>query len=148
MKEKAKLNKESLEKHFPRLNYDLSVVGYKSPIQVRVEQAAKALNLQVENKVYNLVQECEINVDKDELLKALRYDRNQYEKGFADGSRLEISKIKAEVAREIFGELESCFGILAFPVVTAVGTVVTERAKGLHISSEDYETIKKRYTEE
>lgn len=110
MTEKAKLNKEALEKHFPRLNYDLSVVGYKSPIQVRVEQAAKALNLQVENKVYNLVQECQINVDKDELLKALRYDRNQYEKGFADGSRLEISKIKTEVAREIFEEIaDECF---------------------------------------
>ena len=52
-----------------------------------------------------------------------------------------------EVPEKIFGELESCFGILAFPVVTAVGTVVTERAKGLHISSEDYEAIKKRYTE-
>ena len=53
-----------------------------------------------------------------------------------------------EVPEKIFGELESCFGILAFPVVTAVGTVVTERAKGLHISTEDYETIKKKYTEE
>lgn len=53
-----------------------------------------------------------------------------------------------EVPEKIFGELESCFGILAFPVVTAVGTVVTERAEGLHISSEDYETIKKKYTEE
>jgi hypothetical protein len=54
----------------------------------------------------------------------------------------------SEVAKEIFGELEASLGILSFPVVTAVGTVVTERAKGLHISSEDYETIKKRYTEE
>ena len=26
-----------------------------------------------------------VKVDKDELLKALRYDRGQYEKGFADG---------------------------------------------------------------
>ena len=53
-----------------------------------------------------------------------------------------------EVPEKIFGELEATFCTLAYPVVTAVGTIETERAEGLHISSEDYEAIKKRYTEE
>lgn len=117
MTEKAKLNKESLAKHFPKreiprmhYDYDLSMLGYKPPILVKVEQAVKAFNLQVENEVYKVVRNYEINVDKDELIKALRYDRNQYEKGFADGSRLEISKIKAEVASELFEEIvDECF---------------------------------------
>ena len=53
----------------------------------------------------------------------------------------------SEVAKEIFRELEASFCILAYPVVTAVGTINTERAEGLHIRTEDYETIKKIYTE-
>ena len=61
-----------------------------------------------------------------------------FEKGYRKAS---------EVAREIFGELEASFCILAYPVVTAVGTINTERAEGLHIRTEDYETIKKKYTE-
>ena len=51
----------------------------------------------------------------------------------------------SEIARNIFEELEASFGILAYPVVTAVGTIVTERADGLHISTQDYEVIKKKY---
>jgi hypothetical protein len=103
MTEKAKLNKESLEKLFPRLHYDcdLSMLEYKSPIQVRVEQAVKAFNLQVENEVYKVVQNYEINVDKDELIKALQYDRNQYELGYRAGYRK-----ASEVAREIFDDVD------------------------------------------
>ena len=48
---------------------------------------------------------------------------------------------------KIFGELEASFCTLAYPVVTAIGTINTERVEGLHIRSEDYETIKKKYTE-
>lgn len=54
---------------------------YKSPI----EMLTQSFNFQVENGVYKAVESYGINVDKDELLKALQYDRNQYDKGFADG---------------------------------------------------------------
>lgn len=114
--EKAKLNKESLEKHFPkveipRLNYDcdLSILEYKSPIQVRVEQAVKAFNLQVENEVYKVVQNYEINVDKDELLKALRCDRNQYELGYRAGYNKAYS-----IIMEFFAEIEKEIGYIGY----------------------------------
>jgi hypothetical protein len=54
---------------------------YKSPI----EMLTQGFNLQVENGVYKAVESYGINVDKDELIKALQYDRNQYNKGYADG---------------------------------------------------------------
>lgn len=38
----------------------------------------------IEDAVYNAVQRVGINVDKDELMKALAYDRRQYEKGMRD----------------------------------------------------------------
>lgn len=38
-----------------------------------------------DNDIYKAVQDVGINVNKEELLKALRYDRNQYDKGYSDG---------------------------------------------------------------
>ena len=54
---------------------------YKSPIDIYLDE----MHTKIDDGVYGAVQNYGINVDKDELLKALRYDRQQYEKGFADG---------------------------------------------------------------
>jgi hypothetical protein len=54
---------------------------YKSPIEV----LSQSLKLEIEKGVYKAVENYGINVDKDELIKALQYDRNQYNKGYADG---------------------------------------------------------------
>jgi hypothetical protein len=54
---------------------------YKSPIEI----LSQGLKLEIENGVYKAVENYGIHVDKDELLKALRYERDQYNKGFADG---------------------------------------------------------------
>lgn len=35
--------------------------------------------------IYQAILSYGITVDKDELLRALKYDRNQYEKGYMDG---------------------------------------------------------------
>lgn len=50
---------------------------YKSPI----EAIYSDLEHTYEDGVFKVVQSVEINVDKDELIKALRYDREQYDKG-------------------------------------------------------------------
>ena len=54
---------------------------YESPIELIVKNVQQAF----ENEVVNVVQNYGINVDKEELLKALTYDRGQYDKGHADG---------------------------------------------------------------
>lgn len=59
---------------------------YKSPIQANYtdpmyEQVRDAFD----NEVFKAVQAVSIEVDKDELIKALRYDREQYDKGYWDG---------------------------------------------------------------
>ena len=36
-------------------------------------------------------------MDKDELIKAINYDRQQYEKGYADGKKVMLDKIMAEI---------------------------------------------------
>lgn len=54
---------------------------YKSPIEIIYDQ----IRLQHEGDIMKAVQKVNINVDKEELIKALQYDRGQYEKGFLDG---------------------------------------------------------------
>ena len=53
---------------------------YKSPIEIAYGQ----LQTQIDGDVFRAVQSYNINVDKDELLKALAYDRDQYDKGYRD----------------------------------------------------------------
>lgn len=54
---------------------------YKSPIDI----VQTGMRVKIENGIIKTVQDVGINVDKAELLKALAYDREQYQKGFADG---------------------------------------------------------------
>lgn len=39
---------------------------------------------QIEGEIYKAVMDVGVNVDKEELLKALQYDREQYQKGYKD----------------------------------------------------------------
>lgn len=60
---------------------------YESPINaICSEITHKILRDQEENMMLEVQQAIGYAVDKDELIKALRYDRNQYEKGFKDGA--------------------------------------------------------------
>lgn len=51
---------------------------YESPIKIIMQE----MQAQRENQVYQAIQNIGVDVDKEELLKALSYDRNQYEKGY------------------------------------------------------------------
>ena len=54
---------------------------YQSPIEIITRQ----MRTQFEDNVFKAIQDYGIVVDKDELIKALQYDRGQYDKGYADG---------------------------------------------------------------
>ena len=53
---------------------------YESPIDIIYSN----MQMKLENEVFKAIQNVGINVDKDELIKALSYDRQQYKKGYAD----------------------------------------------------------------
>jgi rubrerythrin len=62
--------------------------GYQSPIELftsPVEMIRRECDNQVEQCIYDAVQNVGVNVDKEELIKALRYDRNQYQEGYRAG---------------------------------------------------------------
>jgi hypothetical protein len=60
---------------------------YESPIEMfSVTEYAHHIDEQIESAVYEAVTKVGINVNKEELVKALQYDRHQYEKGYEDGA--------------------------------------------------------------
>lgn len=55
-------------------------MSYQSPIELIMGQ----MNLALEGQICKAVQNVGVSVDKEELLKALHYDRGQYQKGYRD----------------------------------------------------------------
>lgn len=62
---------------------------YKSPIDI----IEKQMRMEFDDGIWKAVQDYAVSVDKEELIKALRYDRDQYEKGYADGKRDAFDKL-------------------------------------------------------
>ena len=56
-------------------------MAYKSPIEIIQEEA----RMHYEDAVVKAIQPYLISVNKDELIAALKYDRAQYDNGYADG---------------------------------------------------------------
>jgi len=55
--------------------------GFESPIRLIVSE----MNTELEKDVIKCTRQIGFDVNKKELEKALRYDRNQYDKGYANG---------------------------------------------------------------
>lgn len=53
---------------------------YKSPITIYQNQMEK----KVENEIFKAIKSFHVDIDKEELLKALKYDRAQYQQGYED----------------------------------------------------------------
>ena len=58
---------------------------WKSPVDLFYDKVHYELEKELDSTVTKAIQTVGINVDKEELIKALQYDRGQYEKGYKDG---------------------------------------------------------------
>lgn len=79
---------------------------YESPISVSmVDETVDQVRKEQETVIMQRVKMV-VDVDKDELLRALAYDRGQYEKGYLDGyyaakgEACDVLKKIADLARE------------------------------------------------
>ena len=63
--------------------------AYQSPIEL----IADKVRMEQDEYVVRCVQKMGVKVDRDELIRALKYDRDQYEKGYADGRWARDSEI-------------------------------------------------------
>lgn len=80
-------------------------MSYELPIEI----IRRETEMQVENEVYKEVQKYDIRIDKEEMIKALNYDRGQYEKGYWDSSD-KYERALDKILREILPIIESCSG--------------------------------------
>jgi hypothetical protein len=80
---------------------------YKSPIEIIVGQAIS----EFEDGVYKAVQDYGVNVDKEELIRALQYDRGQFEAGYKarDDKIVRCKDCKWYREGEIFAPNKFCF---------------------------------------
>ena len=75
---------------------------YESPINIIISKLCTKL----ESDCVKSVQRYGFDVDKEELAKALNYDRNQYEKGHTDGYKKAIDDL-LEDANEMAIEVDT-----------------------------------------
>ncbi len=66
--------------------------GYDSPI--KVYQLVDEQYSYLENKVFEVVKAMDVNVDKEELFRALAYDRDQYQKGYDAGYKKALEDVE------------------------------------------------------
>lgn len=79
--------------------------GYESPITVFVNEACNQILEQRENAIMSTFRtEYGITCDKKELIKALNYDRGQYDKGFQAG----YEKAKQDIRKLLDNEICNC----------------------------------------
>ncbi len=71
---------------------------YNSPIEMIISN----MRMQQDGEIFRAVQEIGVNVDKDELLKALQYDRGQYDKGYNDGIKAFVERLKEFLNRDTY----------------------------------------------
>lgn len=88
---------------------------YESPINLIFQDIETQMVQKEEQMILNAIRKCDVVVDKNELIKAIEYDRNQYSKGYKDGVKDALDKIKAKIvelrSRQNVGVLE-CLDII------------------------------------
>lgn len=112
-------------------------MSYESPITL----VSKSLQTQLEGDVMEAILSYGLIVDKEELIKALKYDREQYTEGFNDGywmSLEERKSVKRATADEIFGEIDKLLTIIR---TDESGTAF------VGVDMQKYYALRKTYTE-
>ena len=69
------------------------ITMYEAPIELVTMQSDMMMNIQrklaeeQDSYIMQSIEKVGVNVNKEELIKALAYDREQYVKGYADGTK-------------------------------------------------------------
>ena len=74
---------------------------YESPINAIVNEICSDIQKKEDKYIMECVRDVGINVNKHELVKALAYDRHQYDKGYKDGYNDGINKVSEDFKKVI-----------------------------------------------
>lgn len=70
---------------------------YESPVNLIVQDIETQMVQKEEQMILEAIRKYDVVVDKEELIKAINYDRNQYSKGYKDGVNDVFDKLRAEI---------------------------------------------------
>ena len=70
---------------------------YDPPVKITFDEAKF---FSIDNEIFQCIQNANVDVDRDELLRALKYDRDQYNKGYVDG--------RADAIAELMQWIKAC----------------------------------------
>lgn len=87
---------------------------YESPIEVytsKIDGMVQLIQKKQEEHIYEAVLNVGVNVNKEELVKALLYDRDQYDKGYQDGIEEFAEKLLEMCTQEGAYEYVSAYDI-------------------------------------
>ena len=128
------------------------IYGYESPVDVYIRNMVTDLQEKRDGEICAQIEEqIGVHVDKDEMMKALAYDRDQYEKGYRRGYAVGFSEgreavetvpITATMGEKTWhGYLDKSRMLISFSPMTA------ELAGELGITWEEIEEQKRRAEE-
>ena len=72
---------------------------YESPVHLILQDVQNQMDQEIEKTVITVVRKFGVDVNKGEIIKALKYDRNQYSKGYKDGVNDVLDKIRNEIEK-------------------------------------------------
>ncbi len=59
--------------------------GWESPLEVKMKEIRHKVDESIENMTMQAIMDVGIEVNREELIKAMQYDRDQYSKGYKNG---------------------------------------------------------------
>ena len=83
---------------------------YESPIDLYLSDISHQIMKQQDEQIYQAVVHFFPDVKREELLKALQYDRGQYEAGYADGKRDAMAElVRCKDCKHMIRKLGACY---------------------------------------
>lgn len=80
-----KIGKDKVQR-FIKLNpEEVNMGGWESPIKMETKRISSEIAKKTDETIWNAVLETNVKVDKEELIKALKYDRESYSNGYIAG---------------------------------------------------------------
>lgn len=140
-----KVSKVNIKDNFKRVEE-----MYQSPIEVIYSQVRTQIVEEEERQILKAVHEVGVDVDREELIKALKYDRHQYKKGFEDGKKSVWVDVNERLPEKNGSYLVmiSEFGLTRFPMVADFANNIRiwtldegENRPGFHIGDNEIKTV-------
>lgn len=97
---------------------------YESPVTVQIQKIAQQIEEQCENEItLKISEQIGVNVDKDEMKRALAYDRDQYRRGYEDGwrARSEVIPKWVSVSEKLPNDRNWYLGVFKEPDTDFIG---------------------------